>query len=134
MFTVLPLAHEYQVEWLVDKCQDTLVEKYFENKGKCIAELKDPVYKLLKFIHFGDLYGLFTLAEKSMQYLSRCQLTKRKSLKEYEYYKVLSQERKVEVFERRVDRLESFIHDNFSLLEDDYALDIENMLIGSSLL
>ena len=102
---VLPLAHEYQVDWLVERCEATLLERYLPDKGSRREEIdeEDPRDKLLKFIYYGDTYSLSTLRKRAIKYLSCCHIRK---IKEYNHFNWLSEKTQHEIFEKRVEMFE----------------------------
>ena len=87
---VLPLAHEYQVDWLIERCEETLLERYLPDEGPERERIdeRDPRDKLLKFIYYGDTYSLSTLRKRAIEYLSCCHIRK---IKEYDHFNCLSE-------------------------------------------
>ena len=110
------MADEYQVQWIVNTCERTLLDKYF--KGTEIAKLEDPVDMLLKFVHMAELYNLKDLDLAAVEYLSRCKMVQERKIEKYERFNTLSDKKKYDVLVKRVETLEKRIQKQRGVFSD----------------
>ena len=69
---VLPLASEYQIRPIIDRCEEGLLQKYFLKEGSS----KPSFDRLMEFVNFGVMYGTRELEDRAAETLANWPSTK----------------------------------------------------------
>ena len=97
MDTVLPLASEYEIQSLIDRCEQFILQTYFSKQGTYDLGL------LMKYVTFGVKYGTRNLQDKAAKALEDRHST---NIEKHPLYKELLAEDKVKLLNARVKYLE----------------------------
>lgn len=103
---ILPLADEYEVKCVLQKCENWLLTELELKNGKVSAQhasVKSNIKFLMKCLYYGEKYVLEQLCKKSFKLALPYRL---KWYKKNEHYQMLLEENKRKLLEARLREIE----------------------------